>query len=402
MKLVFDDTQFSFELLRTVGHGIYGGADIRECLTTAYRIREGDFDSWYREWLNTADRVLAIADSCAAGGHQVSAREAYLRASNYYRTAEFFVHGDPADPRILKAWRASRDSFLKAATLFSPPIEAVEVPYEGTTLPSYFMKPDSAGGRRPTVIVQTGYDGTGEELYFDAGAAALRRGYNCLVFEGPGQGRVIREQKLYFRPDWEKVVTPMVDYVMTRPEVDPRRIALWGISFGGYLAPRAVCFEHRIAACVANGGIYDVFAGTTAKQPFSPEEMKQFIRQDPSGFDEGCREQARSNSEMRWAMQDGIWKFGVQTPSEWMLKMAECTLEGIAGNITCHMLVCDSETEQFFPGEPRKLYDALACPRDFILFTIEESAEEHCQVGAHALQHQRIYDWLDETMAGIS
>jgi len=402
MKLVFDDPQLSFELLRTVGHGIYGGSDIGECLTTAYRIKEGDFQSWYEEWLKTADRVRNIADDCLAGGHTVSAREAYLRASNYYRSAEFFLHEDHTDPRILLVWGASRDCFVKAAKLFSPPIEAVEIPYEETSLPAYFMRVDDSGAPRATVIGQTGYDGTGEELYFDIGAAALRRGYNCLVFEGPGQGRVIREQKVYFRPDWEKVVTPVVDYLLTRPEVDSHRMALWGISFGGYLVPRAACYERRIAACIANGGIYDVFDGVVSKWPYPPEDLKEYIRQDPAGFDEACREMAKSSSEMRWAMQDGIWKFGVNTPSEWMNKMAECTLKGIADRIACHLLVCDSETEQFFAGQAQQLYDAVICPKEYMLFTIEESAEEHCQIGAHALQHQRIFDWLDDTMAKIA
>ena len=99
----------------------------------------------------------------------------------------------------------------------------------------------SSSKPRPTLIAHGGFDSTLEELYTSAVAPAIERGYNCLTFEGPGQGGVIRKQKIPFRPDWEKVVTPVVDYALTNraKEIDPNRIALMGISMGGYLAARA-------------------------------------------------------------------------------------------------------------------------------------------------------------------
>jgi hypothetical protein len=99
MKIVFQDPTFSLQLLRAMGETYYKGADIGECLSTAYRIKEGDFESWYTEWLKTAKRVHKYAEDCLAAGHKISAREAYLRASNYYRVAEFLLI-NPEDPRI--------------------------------------------------------------------------------------------------------------------------------------------------------------------------------------------------------------------------------------------------------------------------------------------------------------
>ena len=98
-------------------------------------------------------------------------------------------------------------------------------------------------------------------MYFLGAAAALERGYNCLTFEGPGQGTVVRKQKLPFRPDWEKVVSSVIDFVVSseRREVDPQRIALVGYSMGGYLAPRAAAFEDRIAACIADDGVISIY-----------------------------------------------------------------------------------------------------------------------------------------------
>ena len=286
MKIIFDDPTYSFEMLRALSHTVENGADIGECLKTGYRIKEGDDESWYREWLKTAEFTEKIAEKSLNEGHKVSAREAYLRACNYYRCAEFFIHQDPNDPRILELSSKSRKCFQKAGELFQPKFEILEIPYENTTLPAYFIKADNSSQPRPTIIIHTGFDGTGEELYFDGGAAAIRRGYNCLLFEGPGQGRVIRESKIKFRPDWEAVVTPIVDYLITRDDIDPDRIALYGLSFGGYLAPRAVAFEHRIHACIANGGIYDFLEPQLAKMQMSREQGLNWIINSPEEVDQ--------------------------------------------------------------------------------------------------------------------
>ena len=208
MKIIFDDPTFSFEMLRTLSYAVEKGADIGECLKTGYRIKEGDEESWYREWLKIAEFTEKIAEKSLNGGHKVSAREAYLRTCNYYRCAEFFIHQDPDDPRIKELSSKSRKCFQKAGELYYPKFEVLEIPYESTTLPAYFIKADNTTQPRSTIIYTAGFDGTGEELYFARGAAAIRRGYNCLLFEGPGQGRVIRERKLKFRPDWE-VVLPL-------------------------------------------------------------------------------------------------------------------------------------------------------------------------------------------------
>ena len=158
MHLVFEDQTFSFELLRTVSYVPYGGADIGECLATASQIREGDFESWYEQWSNRARRVHALADDALQQGKRVSAREAYLRASNYYRTAEFFLHGKPQDPRILATWGNSRATFRQAIKLMDTPVEQVLIPCEGTQLPGYYYRPDDFHQPCPTLIVHGGYD----------------------------------------------------------------------------------------------------------------------------------------------------------------------------------------------------------------------------------------------------
>ena len=398
MKVVFDDPQFSFQFLRMLGGTAFGTADIGECLATASNIQEGDYESWHKAWLSTAERVHALAEACEAGGHVVSAREAYLRAGNYFRAAEFYLHGDPHDPRILELSGLSLCCFGRAARMSRPPILEVEIPYEGTSLPGHFYRVDETGVARPTLIAQTGFDGTIEELIGSA-LAATARGWNCLAFEGPGQGRVIREQGLPFRPDWEKPVGAVIDYACSRPEVDTSRLALLGISFGGYLAPRAAAFDHRVKACVANGGVFDFFENRIPPG-MSREDMLEWINADPEGANREIQASMAADSGIRWAVENGMYTFGASTPADWFLMISVYHLRNVAEKITCPTLVIDSEHDQFFPGQARKLYDALVCPKDFLVFTAEEGAGEHCQIGAAYLSSERIMDWLEERLGG--
>jgi alpha-beta hydrolase superfamily lysophospholipase len=138
---------------------------------------------------------------------------------------------DDPDVRLLSA--RSRETFAQAASLLDSPAVPVSIPYEGTTLPGYIFAVDDSGVARPTVIYNNGYDSTLEEAYFAVGAAALSRGYNVLAFDGPGQGATLREQSLVFRPDWEKVISPVIDFALTRPEIDPEAIALLATAWAG-------------------------------------------------------------------------------------------------------------------------------------------------------------------------
>ncbi|MEA2210867.1 MAG: hypothetical protein QOF83_815, partial [Solirubrobacteraceae bacterium] len=206
MKFLFDDESFSFETLRTTGFAAYGGADLGEVLTTATRIGEGDEASWHQAWKATAQRVAEIGEQALASGHRVSAREALLRAANYYRTAGDFLLEHPAtDPEMTLLSAGQHDTFAAAAALFDTPVHDASIPYEDTTLPAYLFLVDNSGAARPTIIYNSGYDSTREESYFAIAAAALRRGYNVLAFDGPGQGAALRDQKLVMRPDWEAV-----------------------------------------------------------------------------------------------------------------------------------------------------------------------------------------------------
>lgn len=395
VEFIFQDPQYSFQTLRTLGYAVSGGADIGEVLKTAYRIKEGDDESWFTEWAQTAEQCEKRGNAFIAEGKRISARQEFFKASNYYRAAEFFLHTNPKDPRIISVAKKSRETFIKGARLAEHPILPVEIPFEGTTLPGYLCLVDKKSVKRPLLIVHSGFDGTAEELYFETAFFAIKRGYNVLLFEGPGQGRVIREQGIPFRHNWETVVTPVVDYAITRKEVDSKRIALMGISFGGYLAPRAVAFEKRIKACIVNGGVYDFHMTARLK----PDDEKYLDTEEGAReIDRVLYEKMKTNPSLRWAMANGMFTFHAKSPSEWMKMTRAYHLRDIAHMITCPMLVVDSEGDKDFPGQSKMLYDALQSPKDFILFTKEEGAGEHCQMGALLISNARILDWLDSVI----
>ncbi|WP_412543639.1 alpha/beta fold hydrolase [Longispora sp. K20-0274] len=399
MRFLFDDESFSFETLRTAGFGYYGGADLGEVLVTAREIPEGDEDAWYDRWRATAARVHALADEALAGGHRVSAREALLRASNYYRTAEFYLRDDPfSDPRAKELSALSRDTFATAAGLFDTPVRAVAVPYGDTTLPGFLFLVDDSGAPRPTVVFTSGFDSTLEEAWFAVGAAAVRRGYNCLAYDGPGQGAALREQRLTFRHDWEAVLTPVVDYALTRPEIDPDRIAVMGYSLGGFLVARAAAFEPRIAALVLDGGLYDYHDANIRKLPPFLADWVLSSRDDLA--EPVIALMTTVNTGVRWALRNGIWTFGASSASDYLRRTRDWTLAGIADRIGCPTLVFDPENEHFFPGEPRRVYDALTCPKTLVHFPEAEGGGEHCSFGAGGMLHQRMFDWLDTTLPG--
>jgi pimeloyl-ACP methyl ester carboxylesterase len=396
MKFLFENESFSFETLRAAGFANYGGADLGEVVATARAIPDGDEAAWHSAWRTTARRVHELGEGSLAAGHRVSAREAFLRASNYYRTSEFFLRDAPAtDPEVKALSALARDTFVKAAALLDTPVETVSIPYEGTTLPGYLFLVDDSGTPRPTVVYNNGYDSTAEEAYFVVAAAALERGYNVLAFDGPGQGMALREQGLTFRADWEAVITPVVDYALTRPEIAPDAITLFGYSLGGYLVARAAAFEHRLAAIILNDGVYDFFGAFDGIMPPFLLEWIEEGRDDLAVPVLHLLMSASTNA--RWALNNGKWALGADSVADVVRKAKEYTLAGVAQLIDCPVLILNAENDQFFKGQPQQVRDVLTAPATLVTLTEAEGAGEHCHVGSMARFHQVVFDWLDET-----
>jgi pimeloyl-ACP methyl ester carboxylesterase len=398
MRFLFDDESFSYEALRTTCFAVYHGADLGEVIAASASIPNGDETAWHRVWSALADRSRELGELGMSDGDPVSAREAFLRASNYYRTAEFYRRDDADhDPEVKRLSGLSRQTFAKAAELLPHPVRSVAIPYAGTTLPGYLFLADDSGAKRPTILFTSGFDSTLEESYFVLACAAVRRGYNVLAYDGPGQGAALRNQSLRFRPDWEKVVGPVVDFAIRQPEVDERQLTLFGYSFGGHLVARAAAFEPRLAALILNDGIYSYHdTNIQAVPPF----LAQWIM---SGRDDDANAVAGMlmphDTALRWALRNGVWTFGAKSVAEYVRMTKPYTLEGVADKIRCPTLVCDAEDDFFFRGQPQRVYEALTCKKDIFSFGSAEGASEHCHVGALTFFHQRIFSWLDRTLA---
>ena len=394
------NAEFWFETLRSFDHIAYGGGDFGEIVAISGHITEGDYDSWYGAYLTAADRIAAEAGDALRAGHRVSARDGLLRAHSYYRSADFFLHGNPDDPRHYHAYDRGVECFQAAARLFTPPVQPVAIPYENTTLPGYFYQAGEPSIPRPTVITHTGFDGCAEEMHFQGAAAAAERGYNVLSFDGPGQGSTIHRQHMVFRPDWENVVGPVVDYALTLPGVDGEKIALWGLSMGGLLAPRAAAFEHRLAAVIAVDGIYDMGLVVTGQADDVPDlERRLRAEDDDPDLDAQLARLMAASPVMRWAMEQAQYVFGVPTPRRAAAALLDFNLrDGIAEKITCPALICDAPSDLFAPGQARQLFELLTSPKTFLEFTEEEGADAHCQEGAQRLAMARVCDWLDDTL----
>ncbi|WP_433199314.1 alpha/beta hydrolase family protein [Nocardia sp. CA-107356] len=398
--LFHDDIQFWFETARLLGHASYGGADFGEVVATAARIDSGDYDSWYDAWLATAERLSAEA----AVARPISARDGFLRASTYYRCAEFFLHGNPKDPRIDYARGRAVECFHAAIAHFDG-IEPVEIPYEGTVLRGYRYRAPGPGPK-PALIMHNGFDGSAEELHFFGAPGGQERGYDVLTFDGPGQPSAIHHDKLPFRADWERVVGPVVDYLTADPEIDPTRIALLGVSLGGMLAPRAAAFEPRLAAVVAVDGVYDAATALTPYLSIDRDELaRRAAAEEDQELDRIIAAARTAHPTLRWACDHGRYVMGVATDREFLAAYSAYHLmDGVAERITCPVLVCEAADDLYFAGnsaedsEPRRLYRHLTAPRTLLTFTDEEGAAAHCHSGAQRLAVARIFDWLDRTV----
>jgi pimeloyl-ACP methyl ester carboxylesterase len=394
-NIFFDDPLFEEFALRPL---IIDGCPLGEISATTSLIEDGDRDGWYLQWTATAERVAGYADESARAGHTISASDAYLRASSYYRAAYVPLFGSPVDPRLVEAFDKETEAFQKAAALMTPPVEPVEIPFEGTTLPGYFCQVDDSGRPQPTLIGTNGYDSTINELYLDF-AAVLRRGYNLLLYDGPGQGRALIKQGLVMRPDWENVVKPVVDYALTRPEVDPERIAIMGISLGGYLAPRAASSEHRLAACIADPGLWDMLEAAKARFSALPKDvLEKFPNVDPEVL-EPIVEHIQEIPALRWAIvQRAFWVHGVDSLSEYLQLAEDYSLKEVVSQVRCPTLLTWAESDPL-SWNAERIYDRLTSQKELVRFYDAEGAGDHCEVKTRPLFHQRAFDWLDETLA---
>ncbi|MDR1560261.1 MAG: dienelactone hydrolase family protein [Clostridiales bacterium] len=388
---------FNYELIRGLSTQHADAAEFGECMETMDRIKDNDFESWTAEWTKTADYTADYARSQLKNGDRISAGKAFTRASNYYRMSVFYtVH---TDPRHRNLWEKSKETFYGMIDLMEYPIERVDIPFEDAVLPGYFVS--SGMESRPTLIALGGFDSTMEEVYCWIGSAARNYGWNCLIFEGPGQwGALMNNPGLTFRPDYEKPVAAAVDYLISRNDIDKEKIAIIGYSMGGYLCVRGA-IDPRVKACIPNTLVVD--CGASAKAG-----MKGLLKND-AFMDKSFNLMMKINGPARWSFHHSSWTLGINSAHEWVAAYEKFTLLGyeelLKGKSMLFMFSEDDIVDAAAPSPEivTSLLDyigSLDCRRFTRLFTRREGASSHCQMGGLTYAQATIFGWLDHVFYG--
>jgi len=397
MRPFFKDDDFQFATEGILGGTFHRAADVGEVLATIDHIPNGKAAAWVEQWTATADRLAAQADADADAGRRRSAAARYLRAASYYSEASDKADATPDTTLFTTLWERHRAAWDRFVDLCDLDVERIAIPYEDTTLPGYFFRSGAPGEPRRTLIYNNGSDGSVVGAWVRGVADALDRGWNAMTFDGPGQNAALVRQGIPFRPDWENVLTPVVDHLVAHPDVAPDRIAVMGVSQGGYWVPRAVAFEHRIAAAIADPGVVDVSTTMLAQLP--GPLVKLLDAGDRAKFDRDMGWALKLSPATRTMMAWRMRPYGVTSPFDFFTAARQYALtdEQLAA-ITCPMLVTDPEHEQFWPGQSARMYEALTCPKELVAFTEAEGADGHCEPAATGIRGERLFDWLDEQL----
>lgn len=368
-----DHPELSFQFLRALGAAQRDAGTVSESLRAASRIDPDNLETWYSEWQALADASEQRAREAEAAGHVHTARHNWLRAGNYHRSSEFYL--EASDPRRLASFerveRCTRH-YLKSG---NPPGEVLDVPMgDGTVLPAYFIKPAGpAGTRWPAVVCFGGLDEYKDEQVHKLPKYAGPRGFAVLLVDLPGQGGALRRGGLHARPDTEVPVGRCVDYLETRADVDPARIALYGSSLGGIYAARAAAFDHRFKAVVSDSLIYDLHAHLTR------------LAAQPEG--------------LTWIHLRFV--FGRSSVEEIVALARDYRMAPTVGLIRCPYLVVQGEAD--FLGLQTAI-DAYERARSqgvdatLRVFTADETGASHCQVDNTTFGMEYVCDWLADRL----
>ncbi len=373
-----DDYRWSAAVINMLGAATFGAADIGEIHAIGRRVqgRIGDDRAWFEACVEVADGISAFAAERESSGHRVSAAAAWRRACVIYQMGERFR--TPKDAAALAAFRKGVDCFHRfVAQTTDAQIEIVEVPYQGGSLPGYFVHAqNSAAGRNPCVVFFDGLDVT-KELQYSRGVEDLvKRGLSCLVMDGPGTGEAIRFRGHLLRHDYERAGSACVDFLEQRADVDPSRIGVMAVSLGGYYAPRCASMEPRFAACVAWGAIWDYHA--TWKR----------------------RIEASFKAAMSVPGEHILWILGADSLDEALRRLEPFRLDGVVQKMRCPFLITHGADDEQVPlADAQALYEAAGSPdKTLRVFSAEEGGAQHCQRDYLSLGAATMYDWLEDKL----
>ncbi|QLA14773.1 alpha/beta hydrolase family protein [Desulfolutivibrio sulfoxidireducens] len=373
------DMDFHFGTL-VLGAAVNGGLEIGEAFYAASHIKDGDAAAWHAQWAALAERVAARGQAALAAGHTVSAREELLRAANYLRFS--LISMLPDNPEFLKRGARVRELMRTAGPLFDPPLEYFEVPFEGRALPGYFQ-PAPGNGPRKTLLMIGGGETFAEDLYFYIAQRAIERGYNFVTVDLPGQG-LLPAQGMVFRTDTYKPMKAVVDYVLSRPEVDPGRLAAYGISGGGLFVPQAAQRDPRIKAIAVSSAVVDAHTlfATMPAATATAQDMAAW-----SSFHSGV-------------VHSICWRYGVDKPTDLVAANKGNTFTPAKVSVPALIIVGQGEYRSQEVRRQQKIaMDGFPNPaKKMVITPSDEGASNHCIMENRTLVGVVLFDWLDTVL----
>ncbi len=381
----FEDGDMDFHFGNLIlGSTVNHGAEIGEAFYAASQIINGDAKSWQDQWYKLAQRVEERGEKSLAEGHIVSARDQLQRASYYYRISLLAIL--PTDPRLKERALKSRNLLKKAGKLFTPQLEYIEIPFEGTVLPGYFRKANTSNKPTKTLIMIGGGETFAEDLFFYIAPQAYDRGYNFLCIDLPGQGILPLEGKP-FRADMNVPIKKVVDYALTREDVDPERLGVFGISGGGGFVPQAAMYDPRMKAIAMSSAVVDAYP-LFAAMPVT---------------------KASSEEIASWStFHDNIvkvinWRWGVPMDDPAALIEANRGFNFDPTKIDVPALLIISEGE--YKSEETQKQQKFCMEnlpntlKKMVITPSNEGASNHCVMENRSIVGVVLFDWMDEIFA---
>jgi esterase/lipase len=331
---------------------------------------------FFESWIKLADRVAANAEADLKKGRALSAATKLRRSSIYYQTGERMQARDYPPRR--EAYVRALSTFQQSIELSRMPIERAEIPYEGSSFPALFWKAEARDGRpAPAVVCCNGLDSTKElVIWTGIGRSLTARGISVLCVDQPGSGEALRLKNLSGVYDSERWASRAVDYLESRSDVDKARIGMFGLSLGGYFAPRAVAFEKRFALCAVLGANHNW--GELQKR----------------------RRHREGENPVPHYWEHVMWVFGKPDIDTFMAWAPSMCLDGVVDKITVPFLVTHGSGDRQIPIEfAHQSYEqAVNSPkRELRIFTPDDYAIEHCEADNGTVGCDYIGDWIAET-----
>ena len=352
------------------------GANMTEIDAELSPLRSAKFDNWkdgdrawFDAWTRMGRKLEKYARLDEEQGFDLTAGKKFTRAGVYYTMADrFFPDGVEQQ---LPSYRHMVETFLKGVKLSGDDVELVSVPYRGSSLPAYFVRAKT-DGPAPCVISLNGFDSSKEWIYPVVAPSFTKRGMHALVVDQAGTGGALRENNIPAIAESEASASACVDFLIEQSGVDASKIALMGASLGGYYAPRAAAFEHRLAACIAWGGLWDL------------GEVFQTLDQD--GVEQSMPDM----------LEHAMWSFGQDNPEDTWAVINSMRLEDVIKDVRCPLLVIHGEHDlQAGVSHATRTYEGAvnSAKRELKIFTTEEGGAMHCQVDNMPLATDYAADW---------